>query len=116
MPGYVANGAHVWSRIFNQPNLKKFQEPTLEGVDFPQVRVRQAYYDAAQRTLNIAICTTDASALGRDTQFRITHLAAGAKYRVVVDGEEYSNWEMGDGALVIRTTIGTHTLVVQQAG
>lgn len=115
MPGYVANGPHVWSRIFNQPNLKKFQEPTLVDIDFPLVRVRQAYYDPNLRSLNIAICTTDSSALGQDTKFRITNLAAGAKYRVVMDGEEYSNCSMRDGALEIRTTVGTHSLIVQQA-
>ncbi|MGH8596130.1 MAG: hypothetical protein ACREXT_05680, partial [Gammaproteobacteria bacterium] len=73
-----------------------------------------AYYDPNLRTLNIAICTTDSSALGQDTKFRITNLAAGAKYRVLMDGEEYSHWNMRDGALEIRTTVGTHSLIVQQ--
>jgi len=32
-----------------------------------------------------------------------------------MDGEEYSNWSMRDGALEIRTTFGTHSLIIQPA-
>lgn len=114
MPGYVSPGPRSWWRVFNQPNLRKFQEPTLINVDFPTVRVRQAYYDPDLRALNIALHTVDASALGKETTFRVSNLLRGAQYRVLMDGKEYSGWDWKDGEMEIRATIGTHTLVIQQ--
>src|SRR4029453_17344151 len=102
MPGYVSNTPRAWHRLFNQPNLKKFQEPTLTDVEFPLVRVRQAYYDPALRTLNIALSTVDATALGRETPFRVTNLAPGARYRVLMDGQEYQDWQLRDHKIQVR--------------
>ena len=114
MPGYVSNTPQAWHRLFNQPNLKKFQEPTLTDVEFPLVRVRQAYYDPALRTLNIALSTVDATALGRETTFRVTNLAPGARYRILMDGQEYQDWQLRDHKIQVRTTVGTHSFIIQQ--
>jgi len=32
----------AWSRLFNRPNLAKFQEPAVSGVDFPALGISQA--------------------------------------------------------------------------
>jgi hypothetical protein len=114
MPGYVSNGPRAWHRLFNQPNLKKFQEPTLTDVDFPLVRVRQAYYDPTLRTLNVALCTVDATALGQETTFQITNLAPSARYRVLMDGQECDGWQLREGKIQVRTTVGTHSFIIQQ--
>jgi hypothetical protein len=116
MPGVVANSPQGWSRIFNKPNLRKFREPTLSGVDFPNVRVRQAYFDRALGTLNIAICTADSDVLGQPTSFDVTNLAPGVRYRVILDGAESGDWEMHGETLRIRTKVGSHTCIVQPCG
>jgi hypothetical protein len=116
MAGYVSNGPRSWYRLFNQPNLRKFQEPTLTGVEFPLVRVRQAHYDPALRTLNLALCTVEATALGQETTFTVMNLAPGAHYRVIMDGQEYKGWQLHEGTLQVHTTVGTHSFIIQQHG
>ena len=51
-----SGGESAWWRIFNEPNLKKFDQPTVVGVDFPTVGISEAAYDESTRTLRV---TTD---------------------------------------------------------
>lgn len=44
MAGWVC-GEGDWARIFNAPNLGKFDEPTVSGVDFPRVALSEARWD-----------------------------------------------------------------------
>jgi hypothetical protein len=44
MAGWVCTEG-AWSRIFNEPNLTKFDEPTIVGVDFPKVALSEARWD-----------------------------------------------------------------------
>ncbi len=45
-----------WWRIFNEPNLAKHDEPTVEGVDYPSVGIAQAYNDADTGMLWVRTC------------------------------------------------------------
>ena len=47
MAGWVCTPG-AWSRIFNEPNLAKFNEPTIEGVDFPRFALSEARWGAGQ--------------------------------------------------------------------
>ena len=38
----------AWSRLFQEPNLAKFDQPTVTGVDFPAPRISQAWNDRAK--------------------------------------------------------------------
>ena len=44
MAGWICTKG-AWSRIFNEPNLSKFSEPTVEGVDFPRIALSEARWD-----------------------------------------------------------------------
>ncbi len=46
-----AAGPGAWWRLFNEPNLKKFEEPTVHDVDYPQMGLSQACYDRSKRVL-----------------------------------------------------------------
>lgn len=46
MAGWVCE-AGAWSRIFNAPNLAKFDEPEVVGVDFPRVAMSEARWDGS---------------------------------------------------------------------
>ena len=48
-------GPGAWWRLFNEPNLKKFDEPTVHDVDYPRMGLSQAYYDRSQRTLRLRL-------------------------------------------------------------
>ena len=46
MAGWVCTPG-AWSRIFNGPNLGKFDGPTVSGLDFPRVAMSEARWDDA---------------------------------------------------------------------
>ena len=45
-----AGGDGAWWRLFNEPNLRKFEQPTVVGVDYPKVGISEAAYDEGART------------------------------------------------------------------
>jgi hypothetical protein len=44
MAGWTC-GPGDWARLFNAPDLEKFDGPTVEGVDFPRVALSEARWD-----------------------------------------------------------------------
>jgi hypothetical protein len=99
--------------MYNEPNMKKFDQPTLTGVDYPNLTVRQAAYDESKRALAIAICPgQDASPVGSPTTLTVTNLS-GATPRVAIDGTDSDAFTTAaDGTIVIDTTVGEHTVLV----
>ncbi len=107
----ISKGA--WWRIGNEPNLRKFIEPTVHSVDFPKLCLSQAWYDARNRCLVIATNAGIPGAAGEQTSFRISQLdPQGCK--VVVDGRpsDTQDWRPADGGLEIHTTVGEHTFLI----
>lgn len=106
-------GAGSTGRLYNEPNKKKFSQPTLSGVDYPNLTVRQAAYDEAKRALAVTICPgQDSSPLGAPTTVTISNLP-GAGAKVLLDGQPCDAVSGGgDGTIQITTTIGEHTILV----
>ena len=81
-----------FARMINEPNTAKFSQPTLCDVDYPNVTVRQAYYDAPKQILAIAIVPgQDSSPIGTATQFRIANVGS-KELTVTEDGEKKQQW------------------------
>jgi hypothetical protein len=117
MPGYTITEPGQWRGLFNSPNLDKFRQPTVEGVDFPTVRPRQAYWDVAERALFVSITSCEKAKLGEPTSFRVTNLQPGVNYRLIVDGEaDDSVVQATAGSFTVDTTVGTHAIILQQVG
>jgi hypothetical protein len=98
-------GPGAWWRLFNEPNLKKFEEPTVYGVDYPRMGLSQAYYDRQQRTLVLRTYPIAQSALGSPTSFRVKNLARPGDCTVLADGAPYGGWAVREGELEVTTTI-----------
>ncbi len=100
------------ARMYNEPNLKKFEQPTLSGVDYPNLTVRQAWYDEGSRRLAVTVgAGQDASPLGSPTTLTVSNL--NGTPRVLLDGVETNSFnDKGNGTIVIDATIGEHTVVV----
>lgn len=112
--GYAITKPGEWINVFEKPNLAKFDQPTVEGVDYPTVRPRQAYWDEAEQALFIGLTSCDTDRLGTATQFRVTNLQPGADYRVTIDGHDQTI-AAPDGSLEVHTDVGTHTILVRLA-
>ena len=84
--------AGSWWNVYNQPKLSKFDEPTLEGVDFPKLGIRRAFFDAEESALHIATDAGTPSARNSGTRFRVSRLPAGSKPRVRCNGQDYAHW------------------------
>jgi hypothetical protein len=114
MPGYMITEPGQFSRMYTEPNLSKFREPTVEGVDFPTVRPRQAFWDRDEKTLFVSITSAAQDKLGDPTSFRVTKLHATATYRLTIDGQDSGDLQPADGTLKIETRVGPHNITLRQ--
>jgi hypothetical protein len=99
-------GAGAWWRLFNEPNRRKFAEPTVYGVDYPRMGLSQAYYDRERRKLVLQTYANDQAGIGSPTSFRIQNLAEPGRCTILADNAPYNSWRVQEGELVVTTTIG----------
>ena len=102
----------LW-RIYNEPNLRKFTDPTVHSVDFPTVCLSQAWYDVERRYLIVATDAGIPGAVGQPTSFRVSNIDP-QRCRVFAEGQPYENWRVVDGYLEINTTVGERTFIIAQ--
>ena len=112
MAGWVCV-AGAWSDVFNRPNLTKFDEPTIVGVDFPRVALREASWDGT--SLRLAAAPQNASTRGTRTTMRVTNVAPGAWELVRPDGNPVALARDAGGDLVLEVTVDDETNVVGPA-
>src|SRR5438309_6502014 len=72
MAGWVCTTG-AWSNVFNQPNLAKFDQPTVVDVDFPRVAMSVAHWDGS--VLHLAASPQNASVRGSRTTVRLVSIA-----------------------------------------
>ena len=102
----------AWADLLDRPNLRKFLEPTVHGVDFPKVCLSQATYDVERRLLAVATDAGAPRAAGEPTTFRITNVDPD-RCVLVADGAASDDWRAVEGDMEISTTVGEHTFVVR---
>jgi hypothetical protein len=103
----------AWSRVFNQPNLTKFDEPTVSGVDFPRLGIDMAYNDAATAVLHVGTYAATASMRGASTTVRMSQLRDTATCAVRMDGVHYECWRAIDRHTIdIDLSIDDHEIQV----
>ena len=102
----------TWANVISRPNLRKFLEPTVHGVDFPKVCLSQAIYDAERRLLAIATDAGAPNAAGEPTTFRITNVDPD-RCTVEADGVVSDDWRAVEGDMEVSTTVGEHAFVVR---
>jgi hypothetical protein len=99
----------AWWRIFNEPNLVKHREPTVEGVDYPDMGIAQAYNDADAGVLWVRTCAGAPSRRGAPTTLRVTNLPDPAAVSVTCDGEDFAAVRViGEDAIEIASDIDDH--------
>ncbi len=97
-----------WRRVFNNPDhARRFQEPTLEGVDYPTVGISRAWNEHETGELHVTTYAATPSKRGSDSSFRVTQLASARNVRVFCEDEPYPRWRsVGDDAIEIDFSVG----------
>lgn len=94
MAGWVC-GQGAWSRIFNAPDLAKFTQPTVQGVDFPRVALSEAKWDGV--ALHIAAHAQNAKLSGTTTTLKMTNVSStNGWYLLKSDGTKTPLEDKGD--------------------
>jgi len=89
MAGWVCRPG-AWAAIFNEPNLRKFDEPTASGVDFPRVALSEARWDGT--ALHLGAHPQNDAVRGTTTEVTVTGLPTDGPWSVggqsvdVIDG------------------------------
>ena len=100
-----------WWRLFNEPNLAKFEEPTVVGVDFPTLGISQARFTPSDGLLTVRTYAATPTAAGAPTSFRVENLPDTAALRVRCDGGEFTAWAVVEpGTIEVRLDVGEHAL------
>jgi hypothetical protein len=102
-----------WQRLFNKPNMTKFVEPTVEGVDFPTIGLSQAWNDLEHGMLQLRTYAATQSERGRQTHFKVVNIPDVDDVFVRCNGEEFRGWSrVGDHVIDIQTHVDTNIFQV----
>ena len=98
-----------WTRAFEVPHMDKFDAPTVEGVDFPALGIRQAWNDVEGGTLYVGTYASTPDRRGVETSWRVTNLPNPDDVLVICDGQPFQRFEAeGSGTIRIDTDIDSH--------
>lgn len=99
----------AWCNVFNKPNLTKFSEPTVSGVDYPTLGICQCWNDLDDAALWVETYCGSAARRGEPTRWKVTGLPDTSKVHITMDGSEFPNWAVtGPDSIEIRSDIGPH--------
>jgi hypothetical protein len=111
-----AGGKQAWWRIFCEPNLRKFDQPTVSGVDFPRLGISQAIYDEGKEMLAVSTYAADPWMTGTTTTFTVDHLHEPARSRLLCDGSPYEGWRVtGETSIEVKAEVRDHSYLVVKA-
>jgi hypothetical protein len=111
MAGWVCEEG-AWARIFNEPDLGKFDLPTVEGVDFPRVALSEARWDG--NALHVAAQPQNALVHGTTTTVRITNLPTAAGWVIHRPGAEPVELASREGQLSVELTLDNRICVIRR--
>jgi Linalool dehydratase/isomerase len=96
-----------WARVFTHPNLAKFDQPTVEGVDYPRLGIAQAWNDLDAGALWVETVAATTAARGERTAWRVTGLPDAASVAVQCDGSDFPAWRVVDpGSIELECEVG----------
>lgn len=108
-----ASGEGAWWSIFNRPNLRKFDEPTVQGVDFPTLALSRAWWDPELEVLTLSTVAQSQRQVGQPTSFRVSNAGDPLRWRVLCDGRSHQA-RSAAGDLEVLTTVGKHEFVLSR--
>ena len=101
-------------KLFNEPNLTKYDSPSISGVDFPSVGVKQAWHDDDKGVLTFKIIDGNRTKSNQPTKVSVSNIANPEEVEVTCDGLIFKNFSIeDDGTLLINTNVDTHLFQVK---
>jgi hypothetical protein len=111
-----AGGKQAWWRIFNEPNVRKFDQPTVTGVDFSRLGISQATYDETKDLLAVSTYAAEPWMTRTSTTFVVDHLREPAECRLLRDGNIYEEWRVnGENQIEVKAEVQDHSYLVVRA-
>jgi hypothetical protein len=107
----------AWWRVFNEPNLLIYNQPTLRGVDYPNIGIRRAQNDMTRGILEIDTVAATPSRRGDVSSFTIHRVPNPADVSVTVDNIDYTRWRVSSAdSIEMEVDINDHRIRVDFAG
>lgn len=111
MAGWVCEQG-AWSQIFNDPNLSKFDKPTVEGVDFPRIALSQARWDG--EVLHLAAHPQNDAVAGSQAQMRVLNLPVDGRWRLNGPNGSVAELESAGGQLELTLSVDNRPFVLSR--
>ena len=115
MAAAEATSEGAWWRLFNLRSQGRFTEPTVVGIDFPDLALTQASWDADRRLLFLATAPRSDRVVGRPTTFRLTNLGDASAWAIDSGDGTPTAITRADADLEVTTTIGEHRFTARRA-
>jgi hypothetical protein len=108
-----AGAPGAWSRVFNEPLTTVHSEPTVRGVDYPNLGIKHARNDMARRLLNVVTTAATPSQRGTRTTITVERLPRPAAITVNLDAQDHPHWRVtGTDSVEIDLDIDDHHLLL----
>ena len=99
----------AWRRLFEKPDLWKFEAPTIEGVNFPSLGITEAWNDPDAGLLHVQTSAAYSNLKGMGTTFSITNLPDPDTAEISCDGQLFHNWhKTSEHSIKVDTDINPH--------
>jgi hypothetical protein len=99
----------AWARVFTQPNLGKFDQPTVHDVDYPNLGLAQAWNDLDAGALWVETYAATSSARHTQTTWRVSGLPDPGAVTVECDGKDFTAWRVtGPDTIEVNADIADH--------
>ncbi len=105
-------GEGDWITAFQANHLDKYDAPTVEGVDFPNLGISQAWNDRDSGVLFVSTYAADPSRRGETTSYRVTNLPNASQAVVLQDGATLEAEVTDANSIVVRSDIDNHRLQI----
>lgn len=106
----------AWTNVYKGSRDAQFDLPTVEGVDFPNLGICEAYNDVTEGTLHVSTYAATAARRGQATSWKVTQLPDPQAVQVYCDSAEYNDWSViDDHTIEIHSSVAAHRFRIVDA-
>ena len=96
----------AWSNVYKEKQLVHYSEPTVVGVDFPNIGISRALNNPDDSTLYVSTYPATTNAAKQRTSWKVTNLTEPESVTIYIENDPYHDWKVLD-----RNTIEINSIV-----